>query len=319
MRRPAATDVAIAVVATVVVLVVLFSTASGPVSSAARVDMLARQLRCPTCSGLSIADSPATMASQMRAVVAEQVEAGASDDEVRAYFVDRYGRWVLLDPPTSGVDIAVWLVPVLLLSAGFALVVARARSIGSPSEPVPPVPRGRWLTAAAVSFAVIAIAVPVVIAVGPRLPGAEISGRPAGGDLRALEGRVAASPNDVGARTALGDAYVAVGRASEAVEQYRAALSLAPDDRRALLGVGVVLLDAGRPDAALGAFERILRRSPDDWDATFMRAVTFVAIDGAVSERARVDLERFLELAPEDERRATAEALLREPSASPVP
>ena len=314
MRRPTNTDLWLAVVAAVVVLLVLASVGSGPASSSARVDALARQLRCPTCAGLSIADSPATMASQMRSVVAEHVESGASDDEVRDYFVQRYGRWVLLDPPASGVDLVVWLVPVLLLGAGLVLVVARARSAGSQARPHEETPRGRWLTAAGIAFAVVAIAVPVAVALGPRVAGAEISGRSVGTDVAGLEARVAALPEDAGARTELGDAYFTLGRSAEAAEQYRAALALAPDDVRGLLGVGVVLLDAGRPHAALAAVERVLRLQPDQPDATFMRAVTYVTIDGGVSDRARADLGRFLELAPKDERRATAEALLREPS-----
>lgn len=314
MRRPPSTDLWLTLAAAVVVLLVLASVDSGPASSSARVDALARQLRCPTCAGLSIADSPATMASQMRSVVAEQVESGASDDEVRDYFVQRYGRWVLLDPPASGIDLVVWLVPVLLLGGGLVLVVARARSAGSQVRPPEAMLRGRWLTAAGIAFVVVAIAVPVGVAVGPRLAGAEITGRSAGTEVAGLEAQVAAQPADAGARTALGDAYFALGRAAEAAEQYQAALALAPDDVRGLLGVGVVLLDAGRPDAALTAFERVLRLQPDQPDATFMRAVTYMTIDGAVSDRARADLERFVELRPQDERRATAEALLREPS-----
>lgn len=85
---------------------------------------VARQLRCPVCQQLSILDSPAELAVEMRAVVRERLAAGESEEQVLAYFVSKYGQWVLLDPPKRGFNLVVWLGPLVLLVGG-ALVLAK--------------------------------------------------------------------------------------------------------------------------------------------------------------------------------------------------
>lgn len=88
-----------------------------------------KTLRCPTCQGLSIADSPSPVAAGMRKVVEEQAVSGRSPDEIRAYFVHRYGDWVLLAPPRRGVTWLLWVFPliVLLLGAVAALLLIRQK------------------------------------------------------------------------------------------------------------------------------------------------------------------------------------------------
>jgi cytochrome c-type biogenesis protein CcmH len=93
----------------------------------ARVQKLGKELRCAVCQGLSIADSPASMARAQLDKVRELVSAGKSDDEVRAYFVARYGEWVLLSPKASGINWLVWLGPALLLVFGFIVIARQIR------------------------------------------------------------------------------------------------------------------------------------------------------------------------------------------------
>ena len=93
----------------------------------ARVQKLGKELRCAVCQGLSIADSPASMARAQLDKVRELVSAGKSDDEVRAYFVARYGEWVLLSPRASGINWLVWLGPALLLIFGFVVIARQIR------------------------------------------------------------------------------------------------------------------------------------------------------------------------------------------------
>ena len=103
----------------------------------ARGDEIAGLLRCPVCQGLSVADSPSTMASNMRAQVKELVAAGYDEEQILSYFERSYGEFVRLKPPLRGVNWLVWLAPVLglLLGAaviGWALRAPRSAPAGAP-------------------------------------------------------------------------------------------------------------------------------------------------------------------------------------------
>src|SRR3954471_17859496 len=87
-----------------------------------RVMRLGKLLRCAVCQGLSIADSPASMARAQLDTVRELVEAGKSDQEIKDYFVERYGEWALLEPPAHGLNLLVWLGPLALLVLGGAVI-----------------------------------------------------------------------------------------------------------------------------------------------------------------------------------------------------
>ena len=87
-----------------------------------RTRELASQLRCPVCQGLSINDSPAELAVEMKGVVREQLAAGKSPGEVRQYFIEKYGEWVLLEPDPRGFNMLVYAIPVLALVGGGAFV-----------------------------------------------------------------------------------------------------------------------------------------------------------------------------------------------------
>lgn len=104
-----------------------------------RVQKLGKQLRCAVCQGVSIADSPASMARAQLDKVRELVAAGKSDDEIYDYFVERYGEWALMEPRKSGVTLGLWLAPVLLLVIGVLLIVG-STSRGKPVEAAPPAP-----------------------------------------------------------------------------------------------------------------------------------------------------------------------------------
>ena len=99
----------------------------------ARVQKLGKQLRCATCQGLSIADSPASMARAQLDKVRELVSAGKSDEEIRSYFMARYGEWILLSPKPAGFNWLVWLGPALLLILGFAVIIRQIRRTPPPA------------------------------------------------------------------------------------------------------------------------------------------------------------------------------------------
>src|SRR5262245_29414224 len=63
-----------------------------------RVREVARDLQCPICQNLSVADSPSALAGDMRALIAKQLEQGRSKEQIEQYFVERYGEGILLSP-----------------------------------------------------------------------------------------------------------------------------------------------------------------------------------------------------------------------------
>jgi cytochrome c-type biogenesis protein CcmH len=82
---------------------------------------ISTELRCVVCQNLSVADSPSEMAQQMRAIVREQLQAGKTPQEVKDFFVSKYGEWVLLKPSTRGFGLLVWVVPFVVLIIGLGL------------------------------------------------------------------------------------------------------------------------------------------------------------------------------------------------------
>jgi cytochrome c-type biogenesis protein CcmH len=117
---------------------------AGPVPSATvqkeRVHTLTTHLRCPVCQGLNVAESRSEAAVAMQARIRELVSLGYSEEQVIAYFTDRYGDWVLLEPPREGLNWLLWLGPVVLLGGGL-LSVGRVLSKRQPPEPSPPTPK----------------------------------------------------------------------------------------------------------------------------------------------------------------------------------
>lgn len=100
----------------------------------ARTSAVASQLRCPVCQGLSIQDSPSELAQSMRSLVRDQLAEGKSPDQVKAYFVSKYGEWILLSPPPHGFNLLAYAVPMLIVLGGGALIVVAVRRWTAGSE-----------------------------------------------------------------------------------------------------------------------------------------------------------------------------------------
>jgi cytochrome c-type biogenesis protein CcmH len=106
---------------------------------ARKVKEVAAELRCPVCQGLSLADSPSELSQEMKDVVRDQLAAGKTPDEVKAYFVSKYGQWILMEPKAEGFNLVVYLLPFAMLAAGAGVIVlavrrwTRAAPAGAPS------------------------------------------------------------------------------------------------------------------------------------------------------------------------------------------
>ena len=105
-----------------------------------RLKSLAEELRCLVCQNQTIADSNAPLALDLRNQIRTQIAQGRSDDEIRAYMVDRYGDFVLYRPPFKATTALLWLAPFLLIAGGagiFVVIVRRRRDPASAETPAP--------------------------------------------------------------------------------------------------------------------------------------------------------------------------------------
>lgn len=99
----------------------------------ARTREVASVLRCPVCQGLSIQDSPSELSLQMKDVVRQQLKAGKSPEEVKAYFVSKYGEWILLQPKASGANLLVYILPIVLVLGGAVFIWLMVRRWSRPA------------------------------------------------------------------------------------------------------------------------------------------------------------------------------------------
>ncbi|HVE82648.1 MAG TPA: cytochrome c-type biogenesis protein [Myxococcales bacterium] len=109
-----------------------------PPEQEARVQRIGEQLRCAVCQGLSIAASPSSIARAQLDTVRDLVREGKSDQEIRDYFVARYGEWVLLTPKAEGANWLVWLGPGFLLVVGAFAIARTLRGPRAAPAPKPP-------------------------------------------------------------------------------------------------------------------------------------------------------------------------------------
>jgi cytochrome c-type biogenesis protein CcmH len=143
MRR-SAFPVAVAALLALVALVAL--TVLRPQVAPTRTEaatQLAGQLRCPDCAGLSVAESSSGSANAIRSEIGRLLDSGSTPEQVRQHFVQRYGQWILLSPPSP----VAWGLPLLVVVAGALalgawLVLGRRRDVTSPvAATIPDEPR----------------------------------------------------------------------------------------------------------------------------------------------------------------------------------
>ncbi|WP_366517639.1 cytochrome c-type biogenesis protein [uncultured Aquabacterium sp.] len=94
-----------------------------------RLHALATELRCPVCQNQTLADSNADLARDLKAEIARQIEQGRSDEQIRAFMVQRYGEFVLYEPPVRADTTVLWAGPFALLALGAGALGWRLRRL----------------------------------------------------------------------------------------------------------------------------------------------------------------------------------------------
>jgi cytochrome c-type biogenesis protein CcmH len=101
---------------------------------------LSHELRCMQCQNQSIADSPVSLAGDLRREVRDLLTAGKTDDEIRQFMVDRYGDFILFRPRVSARTAWLWSAPFVLILVGgviaYRVVRQRASLVDSDNDPV---------------------------------------------------------------------------------------------------------------------------------------------------------------------------------------
>lgn len=87
-----------------------------------RVMSLSKELRCLVCQNETLADSRADLANDLREQIREQMKAGKSNKEIVTYLTDRYGKFILYNPPVDPTTYLLWFGPFILLLAGLAVL-----------------------------------------------------------------------------------------------------------------------------------------------------------------------------------------------------
>ncbi len=99
-----------------------------------RFNNLAKEIRCIVCASEPVATSSAKIAIDMRQSIKEQILKGSSDKEIRSYFKNHYGEFVLLKPSFDGATIALWFAPIFLIIIGGVFMYFRFQNAPKNSE-----------------------------------------------------------------------------------------------------------------------------------------------------------------------------------------
>jgi cytochrome c-type biogenesis protein CcmH len=108
--------------------VVADTPAQDPIEES-RAQALFLELRCVTCQNEPISQSSSDMAGDMRQTVRGLITEGRTDSEIRGYFRERYGDFVVFRPEVSALTIMLWAAPVFMLMAGLALILNMRRRV----------------------------------------------------------------------------------------------------------------------------------------------------------------------------------------------
>lgn len=242
-----------------------------------RLYALAGQLKCLQCVGESVAASQAPLAEQFREEIRQQMATGATDDEILAFFVDRYGDEVLLEPPATGLSALVWVLPVLVVAAavvGLGLAFGRWRSApAGPRGAPPPEPAAGSAAGPAPATAGQgrrwrgAMVVGAVVAFGGLAAWLVVSGS---GDRG--EGELTGGTGGIAAELARCQP-LAMREPAAAVECYDDILADSPDNLEALTYRGWAQVRADDEAAGVADLQRAVELDPDYADARVFLAV----------------------------------------------
>lgn len=83
---------------------------------------ISKQIRCMVCQNQSIDESNSPLAKDLRLLIRSKIKEGKKDKEIYKFLTDRYGDFILLNPPIKLETIALWFLPIFFLFFGFFII-----------------------------------------------------------------------------------------------------------------------------------------------------------------------------------------------------
>ena len=111
--------------------------AQAPTPSDDDVNRVARQLYCPVCENVPLDVCPTQACAEWRADIRDRLAQGWTDEQIKAYFAQQYGDRVLAQPPARGLNLLLYLLPLLALGGGAAIIYRFLRRSPHPAAPPP--------------------------------------------------------------------------------------------------------------------------------------------------------------------------------------
>jgi cytochrome c-type biogenesis protein CcmH len=255
-----------------------------------RVESIGSRIKCPVCQGESIADSPASMAVDMMALVEERVAAGASNDEIVSELLGSFTGAVLLDPPASGSTLLLWVAPLIALLMGIGIIAWWKRHPGEEPTSVAadqpaPAPANRRLIGGLIVIGGLILIVGVAATLIQDGAGAISGAAEIGADNlddvsnETMEAVIAANldnPEINGMRLALAERYFETGDYRNAFPHFLAVAesSIATDEQTtiSLVRLGWMAYDGnGEVDTATDLLDQALALSPGSPVALYIK------------------------------------------------
>lgn len=109
--------------------------AQAPTPNDDDVNRIAHQLYCPVCENTPLDVCPTEACRQWRDLIRQQLAKGWSDGQIKQYFVEQYGARVLAEPPRTGLNWLVYVLPPLIIIAGAVLLLRAMRTWTKPATP----------------------------------------------------------------------------------------------------------------------------------------------------------------------------------------
>jgi cytochrome c-type biogenesis protein CcmH len=101
----------------------VFAQETTPLIPDDEVNAIAKEMFCPVCENVPLDVCPTQACAQWRELIRQRLAEGWSEQEIKDYFVQQYGDRVLAEPPRTGLNWLVYIIPPVIVLAGVVIVV----------------------------------------------------------------------------------------------------------------------------------------------------------------------------------------------------